>query len=522
MAGLNNCTIRFRLALLVGVFVFAFVAFTALVYQALNSIRAGGSISRTKAAATARVAALVPLTETVAEAYLTALQIAESVDRAERAPLIRKLRKLRADYRRQHSLWAETLPDGSPKEEFVASSYEPALLFFGAAEEELIPTVLSGERARARKLTRGVLRQKYEAHRAAIRAVLQRVEQTDPAEAGETEDRIRGIRTSLVAWGFGLLAVISPFGLMIAGRIARPLGQTAQALEAVAEGEPGEGLEIGSRDEVGRMAAAANKLMRRLSTTAEACERARRNEKHLAEALDASSRGAAESADGAAAVASALLEAAATASHAISRLDATGAEIARAVGVIGSLTEQTHLLALNATIEAARAGEAGRGFALLANEVKDLARETGRTSEALRHQVAVIRDGSRDAAAASVEIGALLHAIHTLQNEMVQIGEEQAALAAEIRRQVVETEDESAEIAAGAAAAKAAAEDAAGLAARIQEKARDVGRRSADFTPVVGPMHDAEAVRVPSESERDVQQASMGGDERRDHAGRHH
>jgi len=108
------------------------------------------------------------------------------------------------------------------------------------------------------------------------------------------------------------------------------------------------------------------------------------------------------------------------------------------VRLINDIAEQTNLLALNATIEAARAGEAGKGFAVVASEVKQLASQTAKATGSISEQVQGIQGATGKAVSAMQSIGQVISEMNEISTAIAAAMEEQRAAAGEITRSAQE------------------------------------------------------------------------------------
>ncbi|WP_324275447.1 methyl-accepting chemotaxis protein [Blastococcus brunescens] len=170
----------------------------------------------------------------------------------------------------------------------------------------------------------------------------------------------------------------------------------------------------------------------------------------------------------------------------VGKLGDSSQEIATVIKLINGIAEQTNLLALNATIEAARAGEAGKGFAVVASEVKELAQETARATEDISKRVEAIQADTAGAVDAISQISTVIGEINDFQATIAAAVEEQTATTNEMNRNVAEA----------ASGTQGIAAAITGLAAGTQEtnqRVADAQRAAGELARMSGELEDAVA-----------------------------
>jgi methyl-accepting chemotaxis protein len=371
-----------------------------------------------------------------------------------------------------------------------------------------------------------------------VNAVLEKLVKINNVQTREINQQADDEYRSAFTWVVGMLIVATLltflFAWLLTRSIVKPIDQALVAAEAIAEGNLTQPIHAEGRDEAARLLLAMQKMQGKLRDTLQrisgsatqlasaaeelnsvtdegargltqqnneieqaatavnemtsAVEEVARNAVSTSEASKDATTSASDGRDLVMETVSAIERMSGdvqSTAELIGNLATESRDIGKVLDVIRGLADQTNLLALNAAIEAARAGEAGRGFAVVADEVRALAHRTQQSTSEIERMIGSIQGGTEQAvdsmrnsteraeSTLNIAKGAGM-ALETINGAIVQINErnlviasaaeEQAQVAREVDRNLVNIRDLSVQTAAGSAQTTAASGELARLA----------------------------------------------------------
>ncbi|HBE03433.1 MAG: hypothetical protein A2096_00495 [Spirochaetes bacterium GWF1_41_5] len=488
-----------------------FISSILYLFNALHLLKVNGPIYKQIVEGKDLIADILPPPGYIIESYLVCFELKENISNRQEIKRLSEylLKKLKNDYLERHNYWAADKiffqNDNVLRNSMIENSYIPVINFFNIIDHEYLPAIAQMDLIKTSMILNTKLKSNYIEHRKYIDKVVQLANEKNFNIEQSAKIRIKNkIILSVGICLFSIFTGLFIF-LIVIKQINSSLTDLSDKIKEISDGEGNLTKRIISKnnDEIGVISNDFNKFIEKLQNMVQnisdnagivassSIELSTASTQIAANAEEMSSQTAAaatatrQTAANVHMISSATEEISASAnsvsaaveemsvslnevakncqqestiaaeaeSHVINSKDVmdklgTAAQaIGKITDIINEIAEQTKLLALNATIEAARAGESGKGFTVVAGEVKELARQTADATQKIAQQIIDIQNNTQSAVITIKVVAKKIEEVNTISQSIASAAEEQSAAINEIAKNIAQMSHKTHEVA---------------------------------------------------------------------------